>query len=54
MVNLADGHVDTTHAANGTNGSRPANGLSGTKGLNGAQRKHIVVVGLGMVAVSFM
>ena len=45
MVNLADGHVDTTHAANGANG---------VNGVNGTPRKRLVVVGLGMVAVSFM
>lgn len=63
MVNLAEGHVDTTHAVNGvngmngTNGHHAVNGTNGTisaNGINGTPRKRVVVVGLGMVAVSFM
>lgn len=53
MVNLADGHVDTTHAINGTNGLNGSH-ANGVNGVNGAPRKRVVVVGLGMVAVSFM
>lgn len=66
MVELADGHVDTTHATNGangtnkrnrtrsTNGTNGAHGINGINGINGTSRKRIVVVGLGMVAVAFM
>lgn len=53
MVNLADGHVDTTHAVNGANGLN-ASHTNGVNGDNGPPRKRVVVVGLGMVAVSFM
>lgn len=60
MVNLPDGQVDTTRAVDGTNGkngvnsSHAANGMNGVNGINGTPRKRVVVVGLGMVAVSFM
>ena len=62
MVNLAEGHEDTTHAVNGVNGLNGANGSAvngtngsiGVNGINGTPRKRVVVVGLGMVAVSFM
>lgn len=60
MVHLADGHVDTTHAAartngvNGVNGFHAANETNGVNGISSTPRKRVVVVGLGMVAVSFM
>lgn len=63
MVELADGHVNATHAKNGANGTgrgsgarhaRGTNGSNGTNETNGTPRKRIVVVGLGMVAVAFM
>lgn len=63
MVELADGHVDTTHTTNGSNittknkrtqSMNESNNTNGVNGLNHTPRKRIVVVGLGMVAVAFM
>lgn len=56
MVNLADGHVETADAIDGTNvlNGTCTNGANSVNGVNGIPKKRLVVVGLGMVAVSFM
>ena len=61
VVNGANG-IKGVNGVNGINGINGINGVNGTNGINGdyahiipeGKRKRVVVVGLGMVGISFM
>ena len=46
--------VNNVNGVNDVNGVNSIDGVNGTNGLDRPQRRRIVVVGLGMVAMSFM
>lgn len=49
-----DDGVNGVNDANGVNSVNSIDGVNGTNGLDRPPRTRIVVVGLGMVAMSFM